>query len=352
MKNQPNISKLIELGESETLEFKISFGKEVLETVCAFANTKGGIIIIGVSDDVIVQGVETGKETLQNIQNQIKQGIQPNVIPEVYSTENEGKLLIIINVDEFPVKPVSFKGRYFKRINNSNHLLDINEIANLYLKTFNLSWDSYPYPSSSIADIDKEKVYSFIEKVNKEERFSLPSDFESSLLKLKLIKENKPTAAAMLLFATHALNYKIHIGRFKSPTNIIDDKQIEDTLFEANDQALKFILNYIKVSFEFVDGLERIEKYEYPIVAIREALINAIIHRDYSIPGDVQIKIFDNKISIFNPGRLYNLSLDDLKKDNYQSNLRNILVAEAFYLTRRIEKYGSGLIRIRKELEK
>ena len=253
MKNQPNISKLIESGESETLEFKISFGKEVLETVCAFANTKGGIIIIGVSDDVIVQGVETGKETLQNIQNQIKQGIQPNVIPEVYSTENDGKLLIIINVDEFPVKPVSFKGRYFKRINNSNHLLDINEIANLYLKTFNLSWDSYPYPSSSIADIDKEKVYSFIEKVNKEERFSLPSDFESSLLKLKLIKENKPTAAAMLLFATHALNYKIHIGRFKSPTNIIDDKQIEDTLFEANDQALKFILNYIKVSFELAD---------------------------------------------------------------------------------------------------
>lgn len=89
-----------------------------------------------------------------------------------------------------------------------------------------------------------------------------------------------------------------------------------------------------------------------PLPALREILLNAIVHRDYTNPSDIQIKIFDDHITFFSPGKRYSgLTLEDLQTDNCQSHLRNKLVAEAFYLTGNIEKYGSGFIRIRKELK-
>jgi ATP-dependent DNA helicase RecG len=156
----------------------------------------------------------------------------------------------------------------------------------------------------------------------------------------------------MLLFAEQPLRHHIHIGRFKTPTMIIDDRQITDTLFEAVEQAMRFMISHIPVSFSFDGSLQRKERLAYPLPALREALINAIVHRDYSNASDIQIKIFDDKISIFSPGKLYGgLTVNDLATDTYQSQLRNKLVAEAFYLTKNIEKYGSGFLRIRKELE-
>jgi ATP-dependent DNA helicase RecG len=133
---------------------------------------------------------------------------------------------------------------------------------------------------------------------------------------------------------------------------IIDDRQITDTLFEAVEQAMRFMISHIPVSFSFDGSLQRKERLAYPLPALREALINAVVHRDYSNASDIQIKIFDDKISIFSPGKLYGgLTVNDLATDTYQSQLRNKLVAEAFYLTKNIEKYGSGFLRIRKELE-
>ena len=98
--------------------------------------------------------------------------------------------------------------------------------------------------------------------------------------------------------------------------------------------------------------IRRIEKWDYPIKALREALLNAVVHRDYRDLSDIQIKIYDDKIVINNPGKLYgDLTLEDLKQPNYQSRLRNKLVAEAFYLTGNTEKYGTGFIRIKNELK-
>ena len=106
------------------------------------------------------------------------------------------------------------------------------------------------------------------------------------------------------------------------------------------------------MAFEFDGSLQRKERFAYPLPALREALLNAVVHRDYTNPSDIQIKIFDDRITLISPGKLYGgLTVADLKTDTYQSHLRNKLVAEAFYLTKNIEKYGSGFIRIRKELE-
>ena len=144
----------------------------------------------------------------------------------------------------------------------------------------------------------------------------------------------------------------IRIGRFKDDITILDDRQITDTLFEAVEETIKFIKTYMMVAYEFDGNIRRIEKWDYPIRALREAVLNAVVHRNYSEPSDIQIKIYDDKIVIFSPGILYgDLTLEQLKQRNYHSSLRNKLIAEAFYLTGHIEKYGTGFIRIEDELK-
>ena len=155
----------------------------------------------------------------------------------------------------------------------------------------------------------------------------------------------------MVLFGKNDPPYALHIGRFKTPSMIIDDRMIRGTLFDVVEDAMKFIMSHIKVAFEITGEIQRREIFEYPTAALRELLLNAVVHRDYTSPTDIQIKIFDNAITFFNPGRLYgDLTIEKLKTDSYQSRTRNKLIAEAFYLTRDIEKYGSGYIRVRQEI--
>jgi ATP-dependent DNA helicase RecG len=192
-----------------------------------------------------------------------------------------------------------------------------------------------------------------MEKVNTTGRFKLEGSWLENLQKLKLVGEEGITNAAWLLFAKETTGYNVHLGRFKTLSMIIDDKMLNGTLFEVVEETMRYLIGQIKVAFE-ITGMptQRTEIFEYPLPALREIVLNAIIHRDYMSPVDLQVKIFDNKITFYNPGTLYgNLTIDALKKDNYQANARNKLIAEAFYLTGDIEKYGSGLIRIRKELK-
>lgn len=246
---------------------------------------------------------------------------------------------------------VNTKGRYYKRIASSNHQLTLSEITDLYMQSQQLSWDAYPAPQQSLDLLSLDKLEAFIAEVNRGGRFSLDRSPLFALEKLKFVVNGSPTWASLLLFAQEPLRHHIHIGRFKTADMIIDDRQITDTLFEAVEQAMKCIISHIPVSFEFDGNLKRKERFAYPLPAVREALINAVVHRDYANPSDIQIKIFDDKITIFSPGRLYGgLTVADLYTDTYQSRTRNKLIAEAFYLTNNIEKYGSGFIRIRKEL--
>ncbi|MCL4481707.1 MAG: ATP-dependent DNA helicase [Bacteroidetes bacterium] len=255
-------------------------------------------------------------------------------------------------VQEFPVKPVSFKGRYYKRIKNSNHQLSPQQISDLLLQSLQISWDSYPFHKATYNDLNEERIIRFIERVNDGGRFILPENPETALSKLKLVGDQSVSNAAMILFSNENLFYNVHVGRFKDPSLIIDDKMINGSLFEVVEETIRFVISHLKVAFEISgETTQRNEIFEYPIPAIRELVLNALIHRDYTSSSDVQIKIYDQKISFFNPGNLYGgLTIEALNTDSYSSQTRNKLIAEAFYLTRDIEKYGSGFIRVRKEI--
>ena len=348
-----NGQHIIHQGESETLEYKTSFSDEVIISLVAFANAKGGAVCIGVADDGEIKGVAVGKETVQKWVNEIKNKTAPSIIPDVEIIEEEGKHVVCIQVDEFPIKPLSFKGRYYKRIGNSNHQLNVAEISDIYLQCMQYSWDSYPYTTATLQDINLEKVVDFIRKVNVEGRFRLPESPIEALTKLRMIKEGIPTHAAMILFSKENLLYNVHIGRFKTPSLIIADKMINGNLFDVVEEAMQTIISHLKFAFEITGKTtQRTEIPEYPLEAIREALLNTLVHRDYQSPTDVQIKIFDQKITFFNPGGLFGkITEEDLKTTYYQASTRNKQIAEAFYLTGDIEKYGSGFLRMREAIK-
>ena len=339
--------------ESLTVEFKTSFNEEVIETLSAFANTKGGKVLVGVANSGLpVKNFKIGEESIQQWLNEVKNKTQPSIIPNVEVINYKNNKVVEFSIQEFPVKPIAFRGRYFKRVKNSNHQLSPIEISDMNMQTLQVSWDSYPAQNTSMKDIDLKKVHEFINKVNEKGRFYLSGKHEADLNKLKLIRNGKISNAALLLFAKEEIIYNVHLGRFKTPSMIIDDRMLRLPLFEVVEETMKYIISQIKFAFE-IKGMptQRTEIPEYPLDALRELVLNAVIHRDYLSPTDIQIKIFDNYISFFNPGGLHsNLSVDDLKTDSYSAYARNKLIAEAFYLTGDIEKYGSGFLRIRDAL--
>ena len=150
---QQEFLQLLEAGENEQIEFKTSFDKEAVESLSSFANTKGGSVLIGVEDSGVVQGVNVGKETLQNWSNQIKQSCTPSISPDTDVVSYKNKKIVVLTIQEYPVKPICCKGKYYKRVNNSNHQMMLHEIAELHLKTFNTSWDHYPDVSHDLGFI-------------------------------------------------------------------------------------------------------------------------------------------------------------------------------------------------------
>ena len=216
-------------------------------------------------------------------------------------------------------------------------------------QSLNISYDAYPL-QENLKSLEEALMVKFIEKAASAGRVHLQDDLLTNLTKLKIIQNGKPTLAAMLLFGNHG--YSIHIGRFKAADTIIDDLLIKDRLLKALDEAEIFIKKHINLSYAFDGSLQRKERWQYPLESIRELLLNAAVHRDNKNSSDIVIKIFDDRILFTNPGRIYgNLTIEDLKRDDYVSSIRNKLLAEAFYLMGDIEKYGTGFVRIREMLK-
>jgi len=198
-----HIEKMILGGESEKVEFKASFDREAVETLTAFANTDGGELLIGVQDSGTISGVTIGKESIQSSINQIKTATTPSIIPDVELAKIGGKVVVRFSLSAFPIKPVACRGKYFKRVHSANHLMTMHQVADAYLKTFQLSWDSYQCTDARLEDIDTHKVDLFIAKVNRIERFHLDEDYVHALEKFRFIKNMIPTNAAMFCLQPH-----------------------------------------------------------------------------------------------------------------------------------------------------
>ncbi len=339
---------MIPKSESLHAEFKTSFSDEVIITLVAFSNAKGGAVYIGVTDKAEVKGTDIGKETMQNWANEVKNKTSPQIIPDVEVMDLDKKTVIVLSVPEYPIKPVSFRGRFYKRNGNANHLMSIDEIANEHLKTINTSWDYYINPNHTPEAISYNKVSRFIHKIEKRTQSEIPITPMEFLSKMEMLREGKLTFGGYLLFVSDYCPISdVQVGRFKSDITIIDSLSLNTDLFTEVDEIIAFIKKHLMVEYIITGEPQRTERFDYPLDAIREIVINMVVHRDYRDSSASIIKILDDRIEFYNPGNLYGgITIDDLLSGNYSSKTRNKLIAKAFKEVGLIERYGSGIRRI------
>lgn len=351
-----DLKEIISQGESETVEFKKSLNesKEIIKTISAFANTKGGRIFVGVSNYGNVPGVEIGKNTIERLTNQITQNTDPKAHPHIIIEKINDKQVIIIKVKESSDHLILAFGRPYRRVGKSTLQMSKDEYERSILEKHKdkLYFDSQICKEATLSDIDKEKIRWFLKKAKAERNLDINHTvFPSEALKrLNLLVDNKPTNTAILMFGKNPQRFfiqsEIRCARFKGIKAVkpfIDMKVIGGSICEQIDQAEKFILLNIKKAAWIEPGkVERQEKWEYPPDAIREAIINAIAHRDYNSSANVHISIFDDRIEIWNPGKLPPpLTPKDLKEE-HKSIPVNPSLANLLFLIKYIERWGTG----------
>ncbi|MDZ7268269.1 MAG: putative DNA binding domain-containing protein [candidate division KSB1 bacterium] len=331
--------------------------EEFLATLCAMANAQGGTIVLDIRA-ASGEGAAANPVEPEAMLARISAALQPAVIPEIEIPEHETGGIAVVRVPEAPLKPVAVNGKCFQRAGARNLLLSAAEIARLHLQSVNRSWDAMPCESAQFADLDPDKIQRFLQIRSEQRRpvSDAATPLAEQLEQLGLLQRGRPTMAAVLLFGrnpqAHLAQARIKAGRFKGETVIVDEQEITGTLFEQIEQAFAFIQKHLTVRLVISGQLQREDVWDYPLPALREGLINAICHRDYTAVMATQIRIYDDQLLIWNPGSLPpNLQIEDLRR-RHQSVLRNKLIGAAFYDAGLVEKWGSGTNRIIEECRK
>ena len=355
-KNKPQ--ELIKKGESETVEFKKSTAQmeRALRTICGFLNHKGGRVYFGISDKNELLGRDVSDSTLKSLSQKIRHKIKPEVSPEIKVIEIKGKKIIEVKVKQGANKPYYLDGIAYKRVGSESPLIAPEELERIILAKNKMQWDSQICDEASLNDIDEEKVNWFLRKAKYERNFNVEPEtkVEEILERLELIKNKNLTNAAVLLFGKRPqkffLQAETRCARFKGtePLEFIDMKIFGLNLIDQRDNAIEFVKEHIQLHAK-ITGTQRVETWEYPIEAVREAITNAVCHRDYETSGNVQIRIFDDRIEILGCGHLPEpLTPQDLRK-KHRSIPRNPLIAKCFFLIKIIEEWGTGTNRMIEE---
>ncbi|MFT7035762.1 MAG: ATP-dependent DNA helicase RecG [Cyclobacteriaceae bacterium] len=338
------------MAESQNIEWKQSWRDEYLKWICGFANAKGGKIFIGKDDKGKVVGLENYKRLMDDIPNKINAGL--GLVCEVNLYQEADKYYIEIDVQPHDV-PISFHGKYHFRSGSTKQELQGTALNEFLLRKTGKTWDDVLEPSATLEDIDEKAIGAFKRGAVKSGR--LPqveneNDVHQIFENLRLIKDGKLKRSAVLLFGKDPRNFYINayvkIGKFgKSDDDLLSQEVIEGNAFELANQTLEILdKKYFTKSISY-DGLHRLETTEYPYEAIREALLNAIVHRQY-LGAPIQISLYDDKIMIWNFGTLPEpMTLEDLKH-KHASHPRNPILADVFFKGGLIESWGRGTIKI------
>jgi len=344
------LDQLLNEIETRELEFKEKPNPALFKTLSAFANTNGGVVFVGISDKKEITGYRCSNADLKELSDTIvnKLAIHPVIEP----IKCDGKTVLRIDVKKSKT-PVAYEGRYYSRVGNTTRLMDIEELKEFLISS--IEWDSLP-SQRELADIDEETVRLFVRLAKSAGRLPGADEREpvvAILTRLGLMTGDQLTNAAFLLFGKkpeepYLSSAVLRIGRFKDGATIIGDRWIAGNLFHQLSEGEEALRNFINVRYEISgETPERKEHWDYPLPALREALMNALVHRDYFKKHEqILIKIYDNAIWFHNPGGFpKGLSIEQLKAKP-QSIPRNPLIARIFYLAGYIERYGSGIQRI------
>lgn len=338
------IEEIIEAGEGYHIEFKESLDKSFIEEVCAFANSSGGKVILGVSDKGIIKGINTDNNFRSRIQDSLRQ-LQPSLNAGIEIKDN----LIIVGVPDGNDKPYACSRGLFIRNGANSQKLTRNEIIEFFQKEGRVRFDELKNEKAVFeSDFDEKAFENFINLAG----ITHSIDRMSLLRNLDCITDDeKFTNVGVLFFARDIdflLNHAIVVCVLYKGTekvNILDKKDFKGNIVENINNAILFVKRHTNVQYK-IEKLQREEIPDIPDVALREAIINAVCHRDYfDKSGNVLIEVFDDRVEISNPGGLPSgLKLSDFGRKGV---VRNPLIASLLNRINYIEKVGTGINRIK-----
>lgn len=337
------------MSETQSVEYKSSWHDDYLKWVCGFANASGGIIFLGKNDKGEVVGVSDHKKLMDDIPSKIKNYL--GIIAEINLHSENGKYFIEIITPPYTVA-VSVRGRYYQRSGSTNTELIGSALTDFLLRKSGQTWDEIIESRATIEDIDQKSVDLFLEAAEKSGRMPEVKGLNlmELLEKLRVADVGKLKRAALILFGKDPgrfyPNLTVKMGRFGKTDDDLKFQETEEgnliqLLQEVPKQlGRKFLIK--NISFE---GLLRIEKGEYPAAALREMLLNALVHRNY-MGAVIQIRIYDNKLSIWNEGTLpAGITFADLR-GNHPSKPRNPIIADVCFKGGYIDAWGRGTLKI------
>ena len=359
-----NIEEIIKQPEGRRLEFKenLSDGNRIERTVIAFSNDAGGEIYLGIKNDPRkIIGFQENEifKLEQQVSNIIFDNSQPNIVPDIAVVNYQGMYLLKITVypgSQAPyfIKSLGKNKGTFIRVGSSNKPADESILQELERRKRNISFDSLPFYELSVDDLS---LISFSKLFQEQTGKKLDKKAYDNLgLVFNENGKRIPTVAAVLLsdseIKSKVFHYsKIECARFQGTdtSRTLDSQTINESVCLQPDLTMNFIQRNIKKESE-IKGVYRKERWEYPLKAIREVIINAIIHRDYSQLGrDIKIAVYDDMLEITSPGTLLP-AIDINNLSSGLSEIRNRTLAPIFKLLQLIEQWGTGFKKLNSEL--
>jgi ATP-dependent DNA helicase RecG len=345
-------------GESDGLEFKKSTGglKGGMESLCGFLNGRGGQVLFGVTDAGKIVGQDISDHTLQVLASEIAHLDPPTLIEQIRIGADRREVLMLATTD-LSGTPHTYRGRAYQRVGTTTSIMPREEYERRLLERGHSQkrWENLPASGYTPADLDQDEIRRTISEAVDAGR--LNADITGpgeTLRKLHLIDGERVNQAGIVAFASEVLpgypQCSMRLARFRGITKdeFLDQNQLSGNAFALLHEATVFIRRNLPVRGRFEDGvLERKDEPIYPPMALREALVNALCHRDYSVAGGaVSVAIFDDRLEICSTGSLpFGLTVNDLKGE-HTSRPRNPLLAEVFYRRGLVERWGRGTNKI------
>ncbi|HEV7348235.1 ATP-binding protein [Telluribacter sp.] len=336
-------------AESQNVEWKSSWHNDYLKWICGFANAHGGTIYIGKNDEGQTVGLPDARELLETLPTKIRDVL--GIVCDVNLQSENGLNFIEIITKPYSV-PVSLRGRYYYRSGSTKVELTGNELNDFLLRKTGKTWDDVVEESATLADIDETSIRQFLYDAGTSGRMPDVSGLSTLeiLDKLRLVQGDKIKRAAIILFGKDPNrfypNVLVKIGRFTGKDEDLTFQEVEEgnliQLFRTIPEQLnrKFLTRQI----DFM-GLQRVERGEYPVAAIREMLLNALVHRNY-MGSSVQLRVYDHKLTLWNEGSLpEGLDAEALKR-THSSRPRNLIIADACFKAGYIDTWGRGTLKI------
>ncbi len=352
--NKQNLIEIIEKGESVDVEMKKSFhsNQDAAKIICAFANTQGGVVILGVNPDKKIEGIYNDSDKLQRRISDSALSVHPRPIIEIEENliNNKRILLVIVHKADSSVFH-SFEGAIYVRIGTTTQKLEGGSILEFLRNRQILMFDEGLEYSAKIESIDKQRIESYLNQRNQGDYLNSHT-VKDFLISKKLAVNTqgfKIKNTALLFFAKEPQQFfsyaQIKLVRFEGtePIKVISYEEAKGSLPQVINHSVNFIQRFISKEF-IIKGVKREERLLIPEEAVREAIINAVAHRDYFNKNEIQISIFDDRIEITNPGGLP----DGMEREllGVLSVQRNPLIYQLLKDYGFMERIGSGIAKI------